>query len=53
MIAHDPVPELNWPAMNMTFGVRSEALLDDIEEGDRIEFLFVKSGESYIIIPTE
>lgn len=49
MIAHDPVPELNWPAMNMTFGVRSEALLDSIEQGERINFLFEKSGENYVI----
>lgn len=49
MIAHDPQPELNWPAMNMTFGVRNEALLDSIEQGDRINFFFEKSGESYVI----
>lgn len=49
MIAHDPLPQLDWPAMNMTFGVRNESLLDRIEQGDRINFLFEESGESYVI----
>ena len=49
MIEHDPVPELGWPAMNMTFAVRGDALLQGIEPGDRIDFVFVKSGENYII----
>lgn len=49
MIAHDPVPELKWPAMNMTFGVRSDALLQSLEQDERIDFLFVKSGDNYII----
>ena len=53
MIAHDPVPELNWPAMNMTFGVRNDALLDSIEQGERINFLFDKSGEEYVIFSIE
>lgn len=48
MIEHGPVPELNWPAMNMTFGV-DRALLDEIGEGDTLDFSFVKSGDEYLI----
>lgn len=48
-IAHDPVPSLGWPAMTMTFAVRDTRLMDKLEEGDEVEFEFVRSGESYVI----
>lgn len=48
VIAHDPVPSLDWPAMTMTFAVPGR-LIDRIEEGDRVEFQFIQSGDSYVI----
>lgn len=37
-IAHGPIPELNWPAMTMTFAVRDPAMLRGFSRGDRVNF---------------
>ena len=36
-IAHEPMPELQWPAMTMWFGLR-DALPQAIRVGDRVRF---------------
>ncbi|MFZ3087552.1 MAG: copper-binding protein [Methylotenera sp.] len=41
-LKHDPVPELNWPAMTMFFNVADKSLLDAVKIGDQVEFEFVK-----------
>lgn len=48
VIAHDPVPSLDWPAMTMTFAVQGR-LLDEVEVGDDVEFEFIQSGDGYVI----
>ncbi|MBS7457901.1 copper-binding protein [Coralloluteibacterium stylophorae] len=42
-IAHGPVPELEWPAMTMTFQA-SDVDLTAIRQGDRVSFEFTSSG---------
>ena len=37
-INHEPVPELEWPVMNMEFNVLPEQSLDAVTEGDSIHF---------------
>lgn len=49
LIAHDPVPSLDWPEMTMTFAIRDDRLLDAVEKGDHVEFEFIQSGDGYAI----
>lgn len=37
-LAHDPIPELNWSAMTMPFTVSSPALLQGLNEGQKVRF---------------
>lgn len=39
-IAHEPVPELQWPAMTMAFQPPAGGLPDDVGAGDRVSFTF-------------
>ena len=38
-IAHEPIKELNWPAMTMGFKVADPALLEHVAPGSKIEFM--------------
>lgn len=49
VIAHGPVPALNWPPMTMTFVVRNPAMLRGIIRGDRVDFAFQRQGDSWVI----
>ncbi|MDX1554928.1 MAG: copper-binding protein [Xanthomonadales bacterium] len=42
-IAHQPVPELQWPAMTMTFQA-PDADMDAIKPGDQVSFEFTSTG---------
>jgi len=46
--AHDPVKELNWPAMTMTFKVEDKALFKKLAD-KKVEFDFLKRGPDYIV----
>lgn len=48
-VAHEAVPELEWPAMTMDFAVENADSLDEIEVGDTIEFSFAMDGDRYVI----
>jgi len=37
-LEHQPMPELGWPAMTMSFPVNDPALLDGIEAGQTVSF---------------
>ena len=45
-ISHGPVETLDWPAMTMPFAAPDAALLNDIKPGDRVTFVFNKTGEA-------
>lgn len=49
VIAHDPVESLGWPSMTMSFKA-SPDLMQDLKEGDVIEFEFTSSGMHSTII---
>ena len=48
-IKHGPVPSLNWPGMNMAFGVKDKVLLDKVKPGQKIEFSFVEHNRDYVV----
>ncbi|HAU1249886.1 TPA: efflux RND transporter periplasmic adaptor subunit [Legionella pneumophila] len=48
-IQHDPIPSLNWPAMEMNFSVSHEIVLDDFKIGDSIQFDLEKKNTDFII----
>lgn len=50
-LAHEPIPELNWPSMTMGFEVKEPSQLDNIKVGDDVQFEFsvVNDGEAYLI----
>lgn len=37
-LRHAPMPELDWPAMTMTFEVEDPAMLEGLKEGEQISF---------------
>ena len=39
-ISHQPVPDIGWPAMTMTFRVEQPALIAGFGKGDRVRFAF-------------
>lgn len=51
-LAHEPIPELGWPAMTMGFEIKDPSQLDDIKVGDHVQFEFsvVGDGEAYVIL---
>ena len=40
---HEPIAELEWPAMNMGFGAKPE-MLKDIAVGDKVDFELTVAG---------
>jgi Cu(I)/Ag(I) efflux system periplasmic protein CusF len=49
VLAHDPVKELNWPAMTMGFAVKDKALFNKLVVDRKIEFEFVQQGSTFIV----
>ena len=49
VIAHDPIAELKWPAMTMSFGVSDRKLLDEVAAGKKVDFRFVQRGDDFIV----
>jgi Cu/Ag efflux protein CusF len=52
-ISHGPIPELRWGPMVMTFLVPDPALLQDVQAGDKVRFVFTPRGRTNIIIELE
>jgi len=50
VLAHDPVKELNWPAMTMGFAVRDKVLFNKLVVDKKIEFEFVQQGSTFIVM---
>ncbi len=42
-LAHDPIPEIGWPAMNMSFALAADLDPGRIDQGDRVEFEMVET----------
>ncbi len=41
-LKHEPIPELDWPAMTMFFAIADKSQLDVLKVGDKVEFEFVR-----------
>ena len=48
-ISHEPLRDLNMPAMTMGFSVRDLSLLSNLQVGQRVEFGLVHRDWSYVI----
>lgn len=48
-VAHEPVKDLNWPAMTMAFVVKDKKMLDKFAADKKVSFEFVKQGADYVV----
>jgi Cu/Ag efflux protein CusF len=48
-IDHGPISTIGMPAMTMTFKVKNPALLDQVKQGDQVNFEIEQSGLGWII----
>ena len=48
-LAHDPIPDLDWPKMVMDFDVNGDVSLKDLNKGDKVEFELEKGDSGYMI----
>jgi len=46
---HGPIPSIGMPGMTMTFKVKNPALLDQVKQGDPVNFEIEQSGLGWII----
>ncbi|MDH5435584.1 MAG: efflux RND transporter periplasmic adaptor subunit [Gammaproteobacteria bacterium] len=46
---HDPIPELEWPAMTMDFDLSSKASLNGLKAGDKVMFELMEMPDGYSI----
>lgn len=49
-IFHDPIPELRWPSMVMSFDVIDHELTHPLESGDKVNFEFIRKDGKNIIV---
>ncbi len=49
VIAHLPVPSLNWPAMTMSFKFQEPVSAEVLPVGKDVTFNFVQAGSDYVI----
>lgn len=48
-LSHDPVPAIGWPAMTMTFKLKSANLAKRMKTGDRVAFGFTQTADGPVI----
>lgn len=48
-LAHQPIKELNWPAMTMGFKVSDEKLLQGLKVGDQVSFDLKGGGAAPVV----
>jgi len=48
-VAHEPIPDLDWPGMVMDFEIKENLSLKGLDKGDKVEFELEKGGNGYII----
>lgn len=48
-VAHEPVKDLNWPAMTMAFLVKDKKMLEKFAADKKVSFEFVKQGADYVV----
>jgi membrane fusion protein, copper/silver efflux system len=48
-INHQPVPELGWPAMSMTFTAPDPAMITGLATGNKVAFSFREEGAGHVL----
>jgi Cu(I)/Ag(I) efflux system protein CusF len=48
-IEHEPIAELQWPAMTMRFTFADDSLINGLAEGDNVKFGFVQLGTTSLL----
>ena len=48
-LEHEPIPELDWPAMTMNFAVRDTVDIEHLRVGHNIHFAMVREGDAWVI----
>ncbi len=48
-MSHDPIPVLNWPAMEMDFTVKKDVSLASLNKGDKVDFELEKGESGYVV----
>jgi Cu/Ag efflux protein CusF len=49
-IRHGEIPNLEMPPMTMVFRVRDAAMLQGLQQGDKIRFAAEKDGSQYVVV---
>jgi Cu(I)/Ag(I) efflux system periplasmic protein CusF len=52
-IKHEPMPNLDMPAMTMVFQVKDPAMLDQVQAGDKVKFEAQKLGGAFTVTQIE
>ena len=48
-MAHDPIPDLDWPDMVMDFDLKENLSLKGLNKGDKVEFELEKGDNGYVV----
>jgi len=48
-LSHDPIPLLDWPAMEMDFTVKKDVSLLGLNKGDKVDFELEKAESGYVV----
>ena len=48
-LSHDPIPLLDWPAMEMDFTVKKDVSLLGLNKGDKVDFELEKGESGYVV----
>jgi Cu/Ag efflux protein CusF len=49
-IKHGPIPEMNWPKMNMNFKTSEQVDLKALKPGQKVEFKLLVDGDNNYVI---
>ena len=49
-MAHEPIPEIKWPAMTMDIPVADAKLLAGLQPGQKVSFTLSKQGDAGYVI---
>lgn len=52
VIAHDPIPALQWPAMVMDFRLADKAMAGKVKAGDKVKFTLAPGDKSSYTVTT-
>ncbi|MEK5760483.1 copper-binding protein, partial [Acinetobacter variabilis] len=48
-IAHEAIPAVNWPPMTMRFTITPQTQLNNVKDGDSVDFTFVQQENRWLL----